>query len=338
MTFYDEDFLSEINDNVDLVEYVTDIAPEPLELTKKGNEYWTHCPRHIDKTPSLSFSPDLNSYYCFSCNRGGKILNYLMDYENMNFPQAVEKGMQLAHIDSESVCKSQTYAYLKYLKSLEQSKEEFEHPVLEESELDKYKQDAVQEWVDEGIDQNVMELFGIRLDTIMNRIIYPVRDISGTLINIKGRTRYSNYKELHIMKYINYYKVGVLDYFQSLDLTLPYVRESGEIIIFEGIKSVMKAYGWGYKNCASAEKHVLTEEQLILLVKLRVNVVFAYDSDVDYRDQRIMEDLKRLKNMTNVYIIRDRNGLLGGAAAKNSPVDCGRDVWEELYEGKQKIT
>lgn len=53
-------------------------------------------------------------------------------------------------------------------------------------------------------------------------------------------------------------------------------------IIFESVKSVMKAYGWGYKNCVSAEKHTLTPEQIDLLIKLRVNVVLAYDSDVNY--------------------------------------------------------
>jgi DNA primase len=128
-----------------------------------------------------------------------------------------------------------------------------------------------------------------------------------------------------------------MDYFQGLNVTLPYVKEQGEIIIFESIKSVMKAYAWGYKNCASAEKHTLTPEQTELLVKLRVNVVFAYDTDVSYKDKDVAKSINKLRRVTNVYTINDYEELLGGAAAKNSPVDCGIDIWEELYENKRKV-
>ena len=82
----------------------------------------------------------------------------------------------------------------------------------------------------------------------------------------------------------------------------------------------MKAYAWGYKNCASAEKHTLTPEQTELLVKLRVNVVFAYDTDVSYKDKDVAKSINKLRRVTNVYTINDYEELLGGAAAKNSPV------------------
>ena len=58
-------------------------------------------------------------------------------------------------------------------------------------------------------------------------------------------TASTKYKPKNNKKYINYYKVGVMDYFQGLNITLPFVREKNEIIIFESVKSVMKAYGWG---------------------------------------------------------------------------------------------
>ena len=183
----------------------------------------------------------------------------------------------------------------------------------------------------------MIDLFGIRVDTISNRIVYPVYDMNKKLINIKGRTRYKNYKNLKLPKYINYYSVGVMDYFQSLELTLPYIKEKNEIIIFESIKSVMKAYGWGYKNCVSAEKHTLTPEQINLLIKLRVNVVFAYDTDVDYHKGEIKQNIDRLRKITNVFIIEDYDNLLGGIETKNAPVDCGYDIWEELYLNKKKV-
>ena len=99
----------------------------------------------------------------------------------------------------------------------------------------------------------------------------------------------------------------------------------------------MKAYGWGYKNCASAEKHTLTPEQIQLLVKLNVNIVFAYDSDVSYNANDVKHDIDILRRITNVYEIHDTYGYLGGQEAKNSPVDCGKEVWEDLYSNKRKV-
>lgn len=137
---------------------------------------------------------------------------------------------------------------------------------------------------------------------------------------------------------MNYYPIGTMDYLQGLDITLPYVKEKNEIILFESVKSVMKAYGWGYKNSVSVEKHSVTDEQLKLLVKLRVNIVFAFDTDVDYRDDDLRETINKLKRITNVYVIYDRKHLLGGKEAKNAPVDLTKEIWEQLYFNKTKVT
>lgn len=333
-TNYDDEMLQQINENADLFGYVS----RTMELEKKGNDYWAHCPLHTDLTPSLSFTPAKNSYYCFSCGKSGGIIGYLIDFEKMKFEDAVEKAAKLANLDLSKMCHSKTITFLKKLRALAMKpKSAYEHRILDDSELDKYQIEPVKEWLDEGIEQDVMDLFGVRVDTWQNRIIYPVYDICGNLINIKARTRYKNYKQMKIPKYINYFQVGVMDYFQGLNTTLKYVLDANEIIIFESVKSVMKAYGWGYKNCASAEKHTLTKEQIDLLVKLRVNIVFAYDCDVDYRSSDVRQDIDKLKRVTNVFVIEDRKKLLGGKETKNAPVDCGEEIWETLYSQKRKV-
>lgn len=333
-TNYDDEMLQQINENADLFGYVS----QTMELEKKGNDYWAHCPLHTDLTPSLSFTPAKNSYYCFSCGKSGGIIGYLIDFEKMKFEDAVEKAAKLANLDLSKMCHSKTITFLKKLRALAMKpRSAYEHRILDDSELDKYQIEPVKEWLDEGIKQDVMDLFGVRVDTWQNRIIYPVYDICGNLINIKARTRYKNYKQMKIPKYINYFQVGVMDYFQGLNTTLKYVLDANEIIIFESVKSVMKAYGWGYKNCASAEKHTLTKEQIDLLVKLRVNIVFAYDCDVDYRSSDVRQDIDKLKRVTNVFVIEDRKKLLGGKETKNAPVDCGEEIWETLYSQKRKV-
>lgn len=331
---YDDDMLRQINEEADLFAYVS----QSLELEKRGNDYFTNCPLHVDVTPSLSFTPAKNSYYCFSCGRAGQMIGYLIDFEGMEFEDAVDKAARLANVDLSKMCQSKTMTFLKKYKKLKESgKVSYEHPILPASAMEKYKKCEIKEWLDEGIKQEVMDLFGVRFDEYGNRIVYPVYDIEKNLINVKGRTRYDNYKAMKIAKYINYHEVGIMDYFQGLETTLPYIQEKNEIIIFESIKSVMKAYGWGYKNCVSAEKHVLTPEQIDLLIKMRVNVVLAYDSDIRYSKEEVKKDIDKLRRVTNVYVIEDKEKLLGGASAKNAPVDCGLDIWEDLYFNKRKV-
>lgn len=332
---FDDEMLQEINASVDLLGYVS----QSIEMERRGSDYFGRCPLHVDKTPSFSITPSKNSYYCFSCGKSGGIIGYLMDYEGLAFEDAVKKAANLANVDMNTMCHSQTISFLKRLRNFlkEYAKPIFQHKILPTSEIEKYSQEEVPEWLDEGISQEVMDLFGVRVDNWHNRIVYPVYDIEGNLINIKARTRFPNYKQLRIPKYTNYFQIGVMDYFQGLNITLPYIKEKNEIIIFESVKSVMKAYGWGYKNCVSAEKHSLTDEQIKLLVKLRVNVIFAYDSDINYWQSDVKKDIDKLKRVTNVYVINDENFLLGGAETKNAPVDLGKEIWEELYSSKRKI-
>ena len=331
---YDDETLQAINDNADLLAY----ASQTLELEKRGDNYFATCPNHTDLTPSLCFNAESNSFHCFSCGCSGKMIGYLIQYEGLDFDEAVEKASKLADIDLSTMCKSETISFLKKWKARKHlKKEKYQHEIFSEDLLSTFPKGNPKEWLDEGISRKTLDVFGVRTDPKSNRIIYPVYDINHNLINIKGRTRYKEYKMLKLPKYINYYKVGVMDYFQCLDKTKKYVKEKNEIIIFESIKSVMKAYDWGYKNCVSAEKHTLTDEQIDLLIKLRVNVVLAYDSDIDYwKENEVKENINKLKRITNVYIIEDKDNLLGGKSAKNAPADCGKEIWEKLYNNKRK--
>ena len=330
---YDDEFLQEISAKVDLAEYIG----QSTDVIKRGKEYFCRCSKHIDKTPSLSITPEKNVFYCFGCGRGGGIIQYLQEYEGLSFEESVAKTCKLSNTDISTMCCSPTVKFFKKMRQLKKKIMPVAHTILDESEYEKFSKETITEWIDEGIRQREMDLFDIRIDRRSNRIVYPVRDISGRLINIKGRTRFQDYKIMGLMKYINYFPIGTMDYLQGLDITLPYVQEKNEIIIFESIKSVMKCFGWSYKNSASAEKHSLTMEQIRLLIRLKVNVVFAYDSDVSYASKDIVETIKILKKFTNVYIIEDPDGYLGGKEGKNSPADMGLQIFEKLYANKRRV-
>ena len=333
MAEYDVEMIEKIEANVDLLDYIS----QTIYMTQKGVDYFGSCPLHVDKTPSFSVTPEKNKYYCFSCGRGGGIISFLRQYEGLSMDEAVKKAAKLGNFDIGSMCQSETVSLIKKFRKAKQKEPKYEHPVLDYAEYEQHSKETVSEWLDEGIRQEEIDLFDIRIDRKTNRIIYPVYDAEGNFINIKGRTRFKNFKLLDIAKYINYYKVGCLDYFQGWQQAKQYVEEKNEVIIFESIKSVMKCHGWGYKNCISAESHSLSDWQIRLLIKMRVDVVFAYDKDVSYCSPEVQKQLEKLKRFTNVYIINDREGLLGDADEKNSPADMGKHIWELLYEKKTRV-
>ena len=79
-------FLDDLLDRVDIV----DVIDRRVKLKKSGKNYSARCPFHEERSPSFSVNPDKQFYYCFGCGAGGNALTFLMEYENLEFPQAVE--------------------------------------------------------------------------------------------------------------------------------------------------------------------------------------------------------------------------------------------------------
>ncbi len=79
-------FIDDLLDRVDIVE----VIDRRVKLRKSGKNYTARCPFHDEKTPSFSVNGDKQFYYCFGCGAGGNALGFVMDYENLDFPQAVE--------------------------------------------------------------------------------------------------------------------------------------------------------------------------------------------------------------------------------------------------------
>lgn len=79
-------FIDELLDRVDIV----DVIDRRVKLKKVGKNYSARCPFHDERTPSFSVNPEKQFYYCFGCGAGGNALGFLMDYENLDFPQAVD--------------------------------------------------------------------------------------------------------------------------------------------------------------------------------------------------------------------------------------------------------
>ncbi|MDR1440465.1 MAG: DNA primase, partial [Clostridiales bacterium] len=91
---YSDEIIERVRESADIV----DIVSKTVHLEKKGRNFFGLCPFHAEKTPSFSVNPEKRIFYCFSCNRGGDAFRFVMDTENLDFPSAVRKLADMAHI------------------------------------------------------------------------------------------------------------------------------------------------------------------------------------------------------------------------------------------------
>lgn len=333
----DKDLLRELCSKIDIVDYIS----QDYDLKKSGTEFVTLCPIHREKTPSLKVYPGEQTWYCYGCHRGGNIISWMMIVEHKTFNEAVDK---ICELTGSSVRNLKTCESLSFFRSLKRNSEQLEnkHIVrkpLTSQDLKRFRPcniDEPKEWLDEGISYDVIKRFDIRIDDAANRICYFQYDNDDNLIGVKGRTRYKDFKEMGLRKYTSYTKIGTVDFLQGMHENRQNILKSNEVIVFEGIKSVLKVASWGYNNAVSAETSTLNKGQIDTLIKLGVrNVVVGFDSDVPYK--KVVESLKNLKRFVNVYIMYDFDNLLGGSDAKASPPDAGKEIFEKLYESRKRI-
>jgi len=83
-------FIDDLLDRIDIV----DVIDRRVKLRKTGKNFSACCPFHDEKTPSFSVNPEKQFFYCFGCGAGGNALGFLMDYERLEFPQAIESLAQ----------------------------------------------------------------------------------------------------------------------------------------------------------------------------------------------------------------------------------------------------
>ena len=86
MPYISQITIQEVNDRLDAISVVSDY----VHLEKKGGRFWACCPFHQEKTGSFTVNPELKSYYCFGCHKGGSVINFVMEMDKLSFPEAIE--------------------------------------------------------------------------------------------------------------------------------------------------------------------------------------------------------------------------------------------------------
>lgn len=322
---YSRELIQEIIKKINLVEYIG----QYVELKQHGKDYFGICPFHKETDASFSISPEKNIWYCFGCGAGSDIIDFVIKYHKVKFPQAVEILINYSNLDFKNI---KTEAnIIKFLKQFNYKNNllQVEHNILPFNVMSKYIKKPIKEWLDEGIKQEVMDKYEVRYDENANRAVFPIHDRYGNIINVKGRTLYPNYKDLGISKYIYYYPLGCNDFLYGLPFKYDKIKELNEVIIVEGSKSVWKLEGWEVNNVLSLETNRINEHQIRLLLELKCNITVALDKGVHIKD--IRKNFNKLSKFTNVYVMYDTEGLLND---KDSPCDKGKEIWDRLYSKK----
>lgn len=317
--------------SVDIVEYIS----QYVDLVEKNGEWWGLSPLREENTPSFSVRQETGQFYDFSSGKGGTVLTFIELYHKVSKGEAIRMLMGYAGVDGGAdfhpIKRQKMAATLvcgKYAPKKRLQKTSSIKP-LSPRYMDRYEKstDKLQIWRDEGISDEAMSAFDVRYDSYSNCLVYPIRDINGNIVNIGGRTLDADFKAKGIRKYTYFMPWGgsmaiVYGLFDNME----YIRQKREVILFEGMKSVLLARGYGFKNCGAILTSHMNPQQKVILAKLGVNVCFALDKEIDVREDKNIASLKRYVNVSYIY---DTKRLLG---EKDAPVDKGEDAFRYLYE------
>ncbi|MEG0952661.1 MAG: CHC2 zinc finger domain-containing protein, partial [Niameybacter sp.] len=97
--YYSDEIIDRIREQSDIISIIS----EYTALTRKGHSHTGLCPFHNEKTPSFSVSDDKQMYYCFGCGAGGNVFTFVMQKENMTFPEAIQFLAEKVNIDLDGM-------------------------------------------------------------------------------------------------------------------------------------------------------------------------------------------------------------------------------------------
>lgn len=304
-----QQFIDELMSRTDIVELINEFVP----LKKAGREFTACCPFHEEKTPSFTVSPAKQFFHCFGCGAHGTALGFLMDYEHMEFIDALQELAERANMpmpaDSFPVHDQQQDSPSLY-PLLEEAAawfhQQLHHHPKAPSAIDYLKQRALTGetaaafeigFAPPGWDNllrtlgknseqiNLLSKAGLitekergkHYDRFRNRIIFPIRDMRGRVVGFGGRALGDTPP-----KYLNSPETPV--FHKGLELYGLYqarkaVRKLERIVIVEGYMDVVSLAQHGIGYTVAAMGTATTQEHLRRLFRIVPEIVFCFDGD-----------------------------------------------------------
>lgn len=293
--------LVEIRNANDIVEVISGYLP----LTKRGKNYFGVCPFHDDTNPSMSVSSDKQIYKCFSCGASGNVFNFVMDYEKVDFKEAVSILAKRAGISlGSSALFKRSNKFDRYYEMYEVALKLYQNNInsafgeaainyLNERGISKElikefkiglslnKDSLSMVLVNKGYTNVEIERFGLGSgvhDLYINRIMFPLFDTSNRPVGFSGRI----YNNSNNSKYINTKETPIFikgDLLYNYYNCKEYVRHEKKLIIVEGFMDVIRLYSIGIRNVVALMGTSLTKNQIALIKRVTSNVYLCLDGD-----------------------------------------------------------
>lgn len=202
------------------------------------------------------------------------------------------------------------------------------NPVLPEEVMNEFyfygKPLPYKAWIEEGISYKTQVIYGVGFDLDSKRVVFPIRNRFGKIVGVKGRAVDNDVDP----KYIYLYRCNISQEWFNWHIAHPHILMEKKVIIVESEKSCMKFATLGIYNtlaiCASDISEI--QADMIKQLGLDIEIYLAYDKDKSPKEVKKYAELFRGRK---VYGIIDTDGLLG---EKDAPIDCGYEVWKQLYE------
>lgn len=296
---------------------VEEVVGDFVHLKKKGANLWGNCPFHNEKTPSFSVSPAKGIYKCFGCGKGGNSVNFVMDHEQMTYPEALrflakkynieieeeeQTDEQIAEQNArESLLLVLGFAQKTFTSNLLKTEEGqaiglsyfkergFSQETIEKFELgycfdryDSFGNKALEAQYNKKylVDSGLcLERDDKLLDRFKGRVMFPIHNLSGRVIAFGGRTLRNDKK---VAKYINSPETDV---YHKSKIVYGIYQAKAEIIkqdncfVVEGYTDVISLHQAGIHNVVASSGTSLTVEQIRLIKRYTNNLTIMYDGD-----------------------------------------------------------
>ena len=281
---------------------VVDVISQFLDLKKAGANFKACCPFHGEDTPSFVVSPSKQIYHCFGCGVGGDSIKFLMEYEKLSYPEAIEKLASMYNFtldyDTSNEKKRDT-------KVLEATKNFFQKNFISNDSMKEYiKNRGISDFSAEKFEigyasssndtvnfiksnhYNINDAieFGIidngengLYSRFIDRVIFPIYSITGKLVGFGGRTTTN-----HSAKYINSPQTPIFNKSKLLygyHLAKEKIYKTKQIIVCEGYLDVIMLHQARFNTAVATLGTALTKDHLPLLRRGEPKVILAYDGD-----------------------------------------------------------
>jgi DNA primase len=308
---FPQTFIDDLKRQADIVRIVQDY----VTLKKTGANWSARCPFHKETKPSFSVNPSKEIFYCFGCQKGGSVFNFIMEIERVTFPEAIKivaekSGVPLPRMiddgrfearkrESDQVIELNQWALAWWQDQLQNQaalsvREYLKQRGITEETSQAFKLGfAPDSWEalsthlrQKGATQEQLENSGLVVkkddggsyDRFRGRLIFPVFDAQGKPIAFGGRTLDPEGEP----KYLNSPETPAYTkgrHLYGLHLTRDDIRRQGFAILVEGYLDLIVPYQFGVRNVVASLGTALTPEQVKLIGRFAPKVVVNYDGD-----------------------------------------------------------